>query len=331
MSYLVLGVAGTDLASQERAWLAEDSVAGVILFSRNWESPAQLTELTAAVREVCKDGLILVDQEGGRVQRLTDPLTPLPPLGQLGEAWEADPPEACTRAEAHGELMAREVIAQGIDLSLAPVLDLRGPSSVIGDRAFHRSPEAVAELGAAYRRGMRRGGMAACGKHFPGHGSVVPDTHVEDAVDERSWDEIASTDLVPFRQLIAEGLESVMLAHVSYPRICPQPAGYSRTWIQDVLRGQLSFTGVVISDDLGMRAAESAGSFTERIEASLGAGCDLLLVCRPEDVAATMAGPLPTRETVPGRVAALRARPQALDWTALAGSQRHQELKSMIV
>lgn len=331
MSYLIVGLSGTELTPRERTWLAEDCVAGVILFARNWKTPTQLTALTAAVRDACGNALILVDQEGGRVQRLTDPLTQLPPLGQLGEIWEVDPAAAGARAEAHGELMAREVIALGIDMSLAPVLDLRGLSSVIGDRSFHPSPQVVAELGAAYRRGMRRGGMAACGKHFPGHGSVVPDTHVDDAVDDRSWDEIAEADLIPFAHLLAKGLESVMLAHVSYPQVCPLPAGYSPIWIQDVLRGQLSYDGVVISDDLGMRAAESAGSFAGRVDASLAAGCDLLLVCRPDDVAATMAGPLPDRAPAPGRLATLRARPPGEDWSELAASPRREELKSMMV
>ncbi len=330
MSYLIIGVAGTQLQKEEQAWLAHPAVGGVIVFARNWQDPQQMHRLTDEIRQHCPNALIMVDQEGGRVQRFGSPLTALPPLGCLGDLFDRNPEEAIELAKAHGELMASEVMSLGLDISLAPVLDIDGGSAVIGDRGLHAQPAAVASLAKAYRQGMARAGMAACGKHFPGHGTVIPDTHVDDAVDDRSLDELMSQDLKPFVSSIENGLEALMLAHVCYPKVCSQPAGYSSRWIQGILRQQLNFQGAVISDDLGMRAAHSAGDFSQRVDASLNAGCDLLLVCRPEDVAQVMAVDLPQVDVNAAAIDGLRARPRVVGWEALKDSRLHANLRKQL-
>ncbi|MFK7958541.1 MAG: beta-N-acetylhexosaminidase [Lysobacterales bacterium] len=330
MAYLIIGLAGPELQQEEQAWLAHPAVGGVIVFARNWQNPEQMRELTNGVRECCPNALIMVDQEGGRVQRCGLPLTSLPALGRLGEVFDQNPQDALALANAHGELMASEVISLGIDISLAPVLDIDGGSAVIGDRGLHAKPSAVAQLASAYRQGMASAGMAACGKHFPGHGTVIPDTHVDDAIDDRSLDQLMSKDLAPFVHAIDDGVEALMLAHVCYPKVCSQPAGYSSRWINEILREQLHFEGVVISDDLGMRAAHSAGDFPQRVAASLNAGCDLLLVCGPTDVAQVMAVDLPHAEINALAIERLHARPRFTSWDLLKNSPYHRNLRNQI-
>lgn len=284
MSYLVIGVEGPELSGQEREWSARPEVGGVILFDRNCKSPAQVQALCSSIREVDAAALICIDQEGGPVQRIRAPLTDLPPLRTLGRRYDRDEDDALELAFLHGRLMASEVLALGVDLSLAPVLDLDGPSAAVGERALHGDPEVVKELGRAYIKGMHEAGMAACGKHFPGHGTVIPDTHVSAAEDCRSFSDIAISDLRPFTVAIQHGLEAVMMAHVVYPEVERCAAGYSRRWIGEILRDRIGFEGAVISDDLGMAAAGDAGDLSGRLHAALAAGCDLLLVCRVEDV-----------------------------------------------
>ncbi len=330
MSYLIIGLEGLSLTDQEREWLSHPSVGGAIFFKRNWQSPEQVAGLAGAVRDCCPGALLMIDQEGGRVQRFGAPLSTLPPLALLGRLFEDNPSEAVALASAHGELMASEVLSLGLDLSLAPVLDLNAGSEVIGDRAFHADTGVVETLANAYRKGMREAGMAACGKHFPGHGTVVPDTHVADAIDPRTLDELMATDLKPFAAAIADGIEGLMLAHVVYPEVCAKPAGFSSAWINEVLRRQLEFDGAVISDDLGMRAAHQAGDFRQRVEASLDAGCDLLLVCRPEDVRQVMASRLSDRAVNAGRIERLRGKAQNPDWNLLASAPRRQQLKEQL-
>ncbi|MDJ0652751.1 MAG: beta-N-acetylhexosaminidase [Xanthomonadales bacterium] len=294
MSYLLIGLSGPELEPREIEWLEQPQVAGVVLFTRNFQSPDQLLALNADIRRYCgSNTLICVDQEGGRVQRFGLPCTRLPALGTLGDLYDRDRNLALELALTHARLMASEMRALEVDLSFAPVLDINGCSEVIGDRALHADPQAVAQLGRAYIKGLHEAGMAACGKHFPGHGSVAEDTHHAVASDRRNWDAIAASDLRPFTLLMRESLDAVMMAHVSYPAVCRDPAGFSPTWIGQVLRQRLGYQGIVISDDLGMRAAEQAGSFSQRIIASLEAGCDLVLVCRPSDVEQTMACELP--------------------------------------
>ncbi|MEP6633051.1 MAG: beta-N-acetylhexosaminidase [Luteimonas sp.] len=287
---LVIGVAGTELTPQERAWLQHDACAGVILFKRNFASKAQVTDLAAAIRAAApRPQLLCVDQEGGRVQRFREGYSALPPLESFGRLYAADPVAALELAQEHAWLMASEIRASGIDLSFAPVVDLGRGNLAIGDRAFSDSPQVVAEFARAYVRGMQAAGMAATLKHFPGHGSVREDTHVSDAIDDRSLEVILANDLVPFAAGIDAGADAVMLAHVVYPQVAPEPAGYSRVWIEDILRKRMGFRGVVFSDDIGMAAAFSAGGVKMRIDAHLDAGCDVVLVCHPELVDESLA------------------------------------------
>lgn len=280
---LVIGVAGTELTAQERDWLRHDACAGAILFKRNFASKAQVAELSAAIREAApRPQLICVDQEGGRVQRFQEGYSALPPLEGFGQLYAADPVRALALAEEHAWLMASEIRATGVDLSFAPVVDLGRGNLAIGDRAFSADPQVVAEFTRAYVRGMHSAGMAATLKHFPGHGSVLEDTHFDEAVDDRPLDAIRALDLVPFVAGIEADADAVMLAHVTYPQVAPEPAGYSPFWIETILRREMGFRGVVFSDDIGMAAAFSAGGIKQRIDAHLDAGCDVVLVCHPE-------------------------------------------------
>jgi beta-N-acetylhexosaminidase len=287
---LVIGVAGTELNAQERDWLQHDACAGVILFKRNFASKAQVGELSAAIREAApRPQLVCVDQEGGRVQRFREGYSALPPLEEFGRQYATDPAAALERAQEHAWVMASEVRASGVDLSFAPVVDLGRGNLAIADRAFSDDPQVVAEFTRAYIRGMHAAGMAATIKHFPGHGTVREDTHFDNAVDNRTLDEMRATDLIPFAAGIAAGADAVMLAHISYPQVAPEPAGYSRIWIEDILRAEMGFRGVVFSDDIGMAAAFSAGGVKARVDAHLDAGCDVVLVCHPDLVAESLA------------------------------------------
>jgi len=280
---LVIGVAGPELTAQERDWLQHDACAGVILFTRNFASKAQVAELSQAIREAARrPQLVCVDQEGGRVQRFREGYSALPPLEDVGALYARDPAQALALAERHAWLMASEVRASGVDLSFAPVADLGRGNLAIGNRAFSADPAVVAEFTRAYIRGMHAAGMGATLKHFPGHGSVLADTHFNEAVDPRTLDEIRALDLVPFIAGIDAKADAVMMAHVVYPAVAPEPAGYSPRWIQDILRGELGFRGVVFSDDIGMAAASSAGGVAARVGLHLDAGCDVVLVCHPE-------------------------------------------------
>jgi beta-N-acetylhexosaminidase len=280
---LLIGINGEALVEQERTWLLNNKVSGVILFARNFSSREQVTALIDTIRSIRPDPfLIAVDQEGGPVQRFKEGFTKLPALSLIGDRYAENPKTAIELAEIHAWVMASEMRAIGIDLSFAPVVDLARGNRAIGTRAFHKDPEVVSTLTLAYLRGMKLAGMAATLKHFPGHGSVLEDTHVDRAIDNRPYSIIAEHDLIPFQDAIAAGAEAVMMAHVDYPQIDTNPAGYSKIWIQDVLRNQLKFQGAVLSDDIGMAAAHSAGGIAVRISAHLEAGCDFVLVCDPQ-------------------------------------------------
>ena len=277
---LMIDIAGLELTELDRERLRDPLVGGLILFARNYQSPEQLARLTAEVHALRSPPLpIAIDHEGGRVQRCREGFTRLPPMRRLGEYWERNPQEALSAAQDIGFVLAAELRQCGVDLSFTPVLDLDwGRSGVIGDRSFHASPAVVAQLAGALINGLRRAGMAACGKHFPGHGWAEADSHVAFPVDPRSLAEIA-VDMEPYRQLKLDG---VMPAHVIYPEVDSLPAGFSPIWITK-LRNQLGFDGVVFSDDLSMAAASIAGDIVGRTSAAWNAGCDMLLVCNSPD------------------------------------------------
>ena len=324
---LLIGVAGTELTAQERGWLQHDAVAGVVLFKRNFASREQVVELTSAIRAAtARPLLISVDQEGGRVQRFREGYADLPPLQGFGELYASDPDGALALAEQHAWLMASEIRASGLDLSFAPVVDVGHGNLAIGNRAFGEDPQVVAALTAAYVRGMHSVGMAATLKHFPGHGTVREDTHVDTAVDPRSFAEIEAHDLIPFRAGIAAGADAVMMAHVIYPQVAPEPAGYSSHWINQILREQMGFRGVVFSDDIGMAASFAAGGVKARVDAHLDAGCDVVLVCHPELVEESLQA-VAGRSLNTAALLSLIGR-GAMGWGGLLADARHTDTRN---
>jgi len=279
---LMIDVAGLELAADERERLCHPLVGGVILFARNYRDPAQLSALCAAIHGLREPALpIAIDHEGGRVQRCREGFTRLPPMRRLGELWDRDRAGARQAAADLGYLLAAELRECGVDLSFTPVLDLDwGPSGVIGDRAFHKDPDAVAELAGALIEGLHTAGMGCCGKHFPGHGWVAADSHLAIPVDERSLAEM-EPDLRPYRRLRLDG---VMPAHVIYQQVDSRPAGFSPLWLGK-LRDEFGFEGVIFSDDLSMEGAAFAGNMVQRAEAAWAAGCDMLLICNAPEAA----------------------------------------------
>ncbi|WP_190425426.1 beta-N-acetylhexosaminidase [Pseudomonas typographi] len=277
---LMLDVAGTWLCAEDRHLLRQPEVGGLIVFARNIEHPRQVRELAASVRALRPDLILAVDQEGGRVQRLRQGFVALPAMRRLAEAADAQ-----RLAEHCGWVMASEVLGVGLDISFAPVLDLdHQRSAVIGLRAFESDPERAALLAGAFIRGMRQAGMAACGKHFPGHGWAEADSHVAIPVDERDLATLRQHDLIPFSRLLPE-LAAVMPAHVIYPQVDDRPAGFSKRWLQGILRGEMGFDGVIFSDDLSMAGAHVVGDAAARVEAAFSAGCDMGLVCNDRGAA----------------------------------------------
>jgi beta-N-acetylhexosaminidase len=281
---VVLDIAGTTLTRDDRRRLQHPLTGGLILFARNWVDRRQLTTLTAQIKDLRPDLLICVDHEGGRVQRFrTDGFTNLPPMRVLGEQWMKDPLTATDAATATGYVLGAELRACGVDLSFTPVLDLdHGSSSVIGDRAFHRDPRVTTLLAKSLMHGLLRAGMGNCGKHFPGHGHVKADSHVDVPVDRRSLRALLADDARPYEWL-STSLASVMPAHVVYPKVDRRPAGFSARWLKDILRGQLDFGGAIFSDDLSMEGARHLDggqlSYAEAAALALSAGCDLVLLC----------------------------------------------------
>ncbi len=285
---VMVDLQGLELQPDEREMLQHPAVGGVILFSRNYESPEQVRALNEQVHAVRQPPLMIaVDQEGGRVQRFRDGFFRLPPVGRLGMLYNEDRSRGLKTACEAGWLMASEILSVGVDLSFAPVLDLdRGVSAVIGDRAFHRKPEAVTELALAYQRGMHEAGMASVGKHFPGHGAVAADSHHDLPEDTRHYADLEMEDMIPFQRLSVNGMNGVMVAHVLYSQIDSQPAGFSSYWLRGVLRRTIGFQGVIFSDDLSMGGAEWAGDYVQRAQLALEAGCDMVLVCNQPERAA---------------------------------------------
>jgi beta-N-acetylhexosaminidase len=324
---VMLDVTGTALTADDRRRLLHPLVGGVILFSRNFESCEQLQQLTAEIHALRSPSLIIaVDHEGGRVQRFRKGFTQLPPMRELGLVWDRDHRHALALAREVGFVLAAELRVYGVDLSFTPVLDMDyGNSSVIGNRAFHSRADAIAELATAVMHGLKDGGMAAVGKHFPGHGHVSADSHHEVPVDERPYADIESEDLVPFRRLVASGMGGIMPAHVIYPQVDPGPAGFSEKWLKRILRGDLGFDGVIFSDDLSMEGASVVGNVVARGEAALKAGCDMVLVCNnPQSADELLAGLHYTMPAVSlARLARLHGRAHAADSVKLREDPRY--------
>jgi beta-N-acetylhexosaminidase len=285
----MVDVAGLELTPEDRDVLRHPLVGSVILFTRNYQSAGQLTKLVADIHAVRSPALIVaVDQDGGRVMRFRPEFAKFPPPRRIGHEFDLDPKQGLTLARSMGWLMAAELRAHGVDLSFAPCVDLDyGVSEVIGDRAFHAKPDAVAQLALAYVQGMKDAGMAATAKHFPGHGAVVADSHQSLPVDRRAWNELGN-DLQPFRRLIDNGIPGIMVAHILYPAIAPEPASLSRRWIQNALREELRFEGAIFTDDLSMGGAAEYGDITARANAALSAGCDVLPVCNDRAAVTTL-------------------------------------------
>ena len=310
----IVDPAGLSLGADDRRRLQHPAVGGAILFARNYESPAQLRALTAEIKALrTPELLICVDHEGGRVQRFRAGFTAIPPMRKLGEMWDRDRAGATRMAEHAGVAIGCELAAHGVDFSFTPVLDLDyGASSVIGDRALHSGAHAAGELAAALIKGLARTGVAAVGKHFPGHGYAAADSHHAVPVDDRTLEQIMAKDVAPYRPAIEAGLAGVMPAHVIYEKVDPEPAGYSSFWLQKVLRAQLGFEGVIFSDDLSMEGASTAGGLVARAHAALGAGCDMVLLCQdPQGQDQLLEGLGDTRRDAT-RWETLRARPGGL-------------------
>lgn len=283
---VMVDIASTSLQAHERQRLLHPLVGAVILFSRNYKNKRQLKKLCDDIHALRQPSLLIaVDHEGGRVQRFREGFSRIPPMRSLGELWDSDPLAACRQASTLGEQIAAELIACSVDFSFTPVLDLDyGHSEVIGDRAFHHDPSVVSMLARALIGGLHAQGMSHCAKHFPGHGFASADSHLALPVDDRSLDHLLASDVVPYQSL-GNLLRSVMPAHIVYPDVDDKPAGFSKRWIQDVLRKTIGFDGLVFSDDLTMEAATVAGSITDRAHAALKAGCDMVLVCNQPDLA----------------------------------------------
>lgn len=280
----MLDIEGTELNQKDIERLSHPQVGGLILFSRNYSDRPQLISLIKHIRQIRPEILIAVDHEGGRVQRFLEGFTHIPAMGDILPLVNNHIEQAQRVATELGFLMAIELLACDIDLSFAPVLDLNGISKVIGKRSFSPNPSEVSVLASAFIDGMKQAGMQSVGKHFPGHGSVGPDSHIAMPVDDRSWDEVESCDMQPFSELIsAKQLDGVMPAHVVYSKIDDNPAGFSSFWLQDILRQKLAFSGVIFSDDLGMKGASFAGDYCARALAALDAGCDMILLCNDSD------------------------------------------------
>ncbi len=326
---LMIDIAGTTLTDLDRERLCHPLVGGIILFSRNYADPQQLETLTAEIHALRSPRLLIaVDHEGGRVQRFREGFTRLPPMASLGRLWDQDRDAAIVAARDVGFVLAAELRARGVDYAFTPVLDLDyGPSRVIGDRAFHRQPEAVIALAGALAQGLRQGGMGCCGKHYPGHGFVIPDSHVELPVDDRSF-EAMQDDIRPYRELALDG---VMAAHVIYHCMDCNTAVFSNKWI-DYLRNDIRFDGVVFKDDLYMAGAGVVGDMLFRVETAYAAGCDMLLVCNaPDAVGDVLANWKPTIAPERGRrIEALLPASAAPGWGELQGQADYLGAKASI-
>lgn len=331
---VMLDLRGQQLEDDERELLRHPLVGGVILFSRNYLDPDQMRNLCTEIHNLRRPPLLIgVDHEGGRVQRFHEYFTALPPCRCYGEQYDSNAEKGMHLSEQGGWVMAAELLAVGVDFSFAPVLDLdKGISAVIGNRAFHRHEDIAAILAKCFMRGMKQAGMSSVGKHFPGHGSVIQDSHVETPIDERRYEDIAMSDLLPFERLIQAGLPAVMPAHVVYPKVDDKPAGYSSTWLQRVLRRQLGFQGVIFSDDISMEGAGIAGDYSNRMRAALDAGCDMVLICNNQRAAINVLDELDTKPhpASQARFMRMHGHGSEMSLTELQSSDRWKTTATMI-
>ena len=327
---LMLDLQGPTLSPAEAQLLRNPDVGGVILFSRNLTSRDQLIDLVADVRKAAPQLLIAVDQEGGRVQRFRDGFTPLPAMQVLGDMTADQPDKGLALARDVGWLMAAEIIACGLDISFAPVLDIdRCTSSIIGDRAFADQPQLVIEVARAFIAGMGEAGMRATGKHFPGHGGIAADSHLEAPVDTRTFDQLKNRDMQPFIQL-SEQLGGIMPAHITYPEVDSLPVGFSAFWLQQVLRRQLGFQGVIFSDDLSMKGADIAGSYADKARLALSAGCDMILVCNNPQGAREVLEFMAQNPVERSEKIGLMQASKVLDWNQLIDKRRYRDIKNRL-
>lgn len=333
---VMLDVVGTTLAADDIRRIRHPLTGGVILFARNYKDRTQLTALCAAIHAARPGVLIAVDHEGGRVQRFrTDGFTRLPAMRLLGQLWERDVLAASKAATALGYVLAAELRACGVDLSFTPVLDLDyGESGVIGDRAFHRDPRVVTLLAKSVNHGLALAGMANCGKHFPGHGFVKADSHIEIPVDERDPKEIIKEDAAPYEWL-GMSLAAVMPAHVIYPAFDKHPAGFSKKWLS-LLRKDMGFEGVIFSDDLSMEGASVAGNVVQGAHAALKAGCDMVLICNAPDKADQLLEGLDASVAINAersavRLAGLVPEASAMEWDALQKNAEYKAAKKLVL
>jgi beta-N-acetylhexosaminidase len=296
-----IDVGGLELTPDDIERLQHPQVGGVVLFARNFAAPLQLIQLTHSIRGLRTPQLLIaVDHEGGRVQRFRHGFTTIPPMRALGKLWDRDPAQALAAARGCGFVIGSELQAHGVDFSFAPVLDVDyGESSVIGDRALHSDPHTIAVLAEALQAGLNAAGMTSIGKHFPGHGYVRADSHLEVPVDDRTLTDISATDLLPFQRLARSGMGGMMPAHVVYPKVDAKPAGFSSVWLQKILREKLGFAGIIFSDDLLMEGASTAGGIVARANAALNAGCDVVLLCNDPRAQDTLLEGLERRPVAP--------------------------------
>ena len=310
---VMVDVGGLELTPDDIERLQHPQVGGAILFARNFAAPLQLIQLAHSIRELRTPSLLIaVDHEGGRVQRFRHGFTAIPPMRELGKLWDRDPAQAIAAARGCGFVIGSELQAHGVDFSFAPVLDVDyGESGVIGDRALHSDPHAIAVLAEALQAGLNAAGMMSVGKHFPGHGYVRADSHLEVPVDDRTLAEITAKDLLPFQRMARSGMGAVMPAHVIYPKVDSKPAGFSSIWLQKILREKLGFQGIIFSDDLMMEGASTAGGVVARANAALNAGCDMALLCNDPRAADSLLEGLerrPIQPTLARRLDKMRGR-----------------------
>ena len=327
---LMLDLKGVSLDRDERLQLQNPQVGGVILFSRNIQSRDQIGDLVAEIRACSKSLLVAVDQEGGRVQRLREGFTAIPSMQAIGNLIVRSPEEGLDLSKDLGWLMASEVIACGLDLSFAPVLDVdRDTSCIIGDRSFSDQPEIVISAAEAFIKGMHDAGMAATGKHFPGHGGIVADSHLEAPVDDRSWNTLYARDIQPFAKL-SKMLDAVMPAHITFPSVDPDSVGFSSFWLNDVLRGKLGFEGIIFSDDLTMKGADIAGGYVDKAKLALKAGCDMILVCNcPQGAVEVLSYMESANISQSSKLASMVAK-RSISWSDLEGSSRRLAISQKV-